>query len=71
MPAWIHIEDVSVTPWAMSVVYVEYNATPLSSADAQQATNFANDNFREYVWHVVPKAPENCIVMGVDRPKKK
>ena len=36
MAVWIKIEDVSVKPWALSLVYTEAKATKLSLADARE-----------------------------------
>jgi hypothetical protein len=33
---WIKIEEVSVKPWALSLVYTQAEATKLSLADARE-----------------------------------
>lgn len=65
---WIRIEDVAVNPWRMWIARSQFEATPLGSADAQQAIRWASDNHQDYRWEPVATGSTNrYIVQGSPR----
>jgi len=66
--AWIKIEDITSTPWALHPVSSRSEATPLTSGDAQQAVRAANDSFRHHLWRSVRTFdPQKFLVQGEKR----
>ena len=50
MAAWIKIGNVSVQPWALSLVYSQLEATKLSLADAREAVKAAQTHYANHLW---------------------
>jgi hypothetical protein len=69
MSYWLKIEDVSMQPWALSVVTTESQATRLSSADAREAVKGAQRDFPDCVWTSLPLIGDTCLVAGEAKPK--
>jgi hypothetical protein len=73
--AWIKIEDVSVEPWGMSVVYQEAEATLLPEAQARQASQLAErgtNGFEKYTWTYVPLVgTKQYVVRGEAKPEQR
>jgi hypothetical protein len=69
MPYWLKIEDVSVQPWALTVVTTQANATQLSSADAREAVKGAQREYPDRVWTSVPLGGDRYLVAGEAKPK--
>jgi hypothetical protein len=69
MTYWLKIENVSVQPWALTVMTTESQATQLSSADAREAVKGAQREYPGCVWTIVPLAGDRYLVAGEAKPK--
>jgi hypothetical protein len=69
MPYWLKIEDVSVQPWALTVVTTESEATQLSSADTREAVKGAQREYPDCVWTSIPLTGDRYVVAGEAKPK--
>jgi len=69
--AWIKIEEVSVQPWALSLVYSQREATKLSLADAREAVKAAQTHYANHLWVPAYISGDTYIVVGQEKPKKR
>jgi hypothetical protein len=69
--AWIKIEDVSVRPWALSLVYSQLEATKLSLADAREAVKAAQTHYVNHLWVPAHISGDTYTVVGQEKPKKR
>lgn len=69
MPYWLKIEDISVQPWALTVVTTQSGAKQLSSANAREAVKGAHRGYPDCVWTSVPLTGDRYLVSGEAKPK--
>jgi hypothetical protein len=62
---WIKIEEVSVKPWALSLVYTQAEASKLSLADAREAVK----TLQNHLWVPAHISGDTYIVVGQEKAK--
>ena len=66
---WIRIEDVSVKPWALSLVYTQAEATKLSLADAREAVKAVQTHYVNHLWVPAHISGDTYMVVGQEKAK--
>jgi len=61
---WIKIEDVSVRPWELSLVYMQAEATKLSLADARDAVKAVQTHYLNHLWVPAHVSGDTYVVVG-------
>jgi hypothetical protein len=68
--AWIKIGNVSVQPWALSLVYSQLEATKLSLADAREAVKAAQTHYANHLWAPAHISGDTYMVVGQESQRR-
>jgi len=66
---WIKIEEVSVKPWALSLVCTQAEATKLSLADARETVKTLQTHYVNHLWVPAHISGDTYIVVGQEKAK--